>query len=208
MSESDQVLPDIDGWATAHGFQPTDRELNGETPLLRLGLVGMTANAYAGKIAGHEALLSEFAIGSPDVSEAFGGSGVSEVWFTLFLVKLDAGRWPRLTVHPSRFSDGDWLTRLLHRDDHRVRDISPEFDRRYRVRAANSIPDEQVRELFDDQLVRWFLAQSELVFDIESNVETGGSMVVGRRGIGLSAEALDTLLGQAEFLLPRFSGDA
>jgi hypothetical protein len=208
VSESDEVLPDIDGWATAHGFQPADRELNGETPLLRLGLVGMTANAYAGTIAGHEALLSEFAIGSPDLSEAFGGSGVSEVWFTLFLVKLDAGRWPRLTVHPSRFSDGDWLTRLLHRDDHRVRDIDPEFDERYRVRAANSIPDEQVRELLDDALVKWFLAQPELVFDVESNVETGGSMVVARRGIGFGDDELDVLLAETEHLLQRISGDA
>jgi hypothetical protein len=205
MSEPDEPSPDLDAWAHAHGFEPSDRRLAGETPLLRLGLVDVTMRAYEGAVRGHGALLSEFSIGSPSVLEAFGTSDVVDTWFTLFMVKIDAPEWPRITVHPSGFAEGDWLTRLLHRDDHRVRGISPEFDDRYRARVANGVPDEQVEELFDLDFVDWCLSQPELIFDVEANVETGDSLVVARRGLGLEDPDLDVLLARTEYLVDRFS---
>jgi hypothetical protein len=208
MSDPDRLSPDLDSFALEHGFAASDRRLAGETPLLRLGIVDITVRAYEGKVRDHDALLSEFTIGSPDVSEAFGGSGVADTWFTLFMVKVDAPDWPRLTVHPTRFSEGDWLTRLLHRDDHRVRGISERFDARYRVRVANSISDDQVRALFDDEFTGWCLEQAELVFDLESNVETGDSLVVARRGLGLSRAGLEALLRETEVLIDRVSRPA
>jgi hypothetical protein len=205
MSEPDVPSPDLDAWARAHGFEPSDRRLAGETPLLRLGLVDVTMRAYDGRVRGHDALLTEFSIGSPSVLEAFGTSDVVDTWFTLFMVKVDAPQWPRLTVHPSSFAEGDWLSRLLHRDDHRVRGISPEFDDRYRARVSNGVPDEQVQRLFDVEFVDWCLSQPELVFDVEANVETGDSLVVAARGLGLDAGDLDLLLGRTERLVDRFS---
>jgi hypothetical protein len=205
MSERDEPSADLDDWAHAHGFEPSDRRLAGETPLLRLGLMDVTMRAYEGRVRGHDAMLSEFSIGSPSVLEAFGTSDVVDTWFTLFMVKVAAPDWPRLTVHPANFAEGDWLTRLLHRDDHRIRGISPEFDDRYRVRVANSVPDEAVHELFDVEFVDWCLSQPELVFDVESNVETGDSLVVARRGLGLEDSDLDVLLQRAEHLVDRFS---
>jgi len=67
------------------------------------------------------------------------------------------------------------------------------------------VPDEAVHELFDVEFVDWCLSQPELVFDVESNVETGDSLVVARRGIGLEGSDLEVLLQRAEHLVDRFS---
>ena len=72
-NEADEVAPDIDVWARAHGFEPSDEQIGGSTPLLRLGVSDVTATAYLGPVGDHQALLSEFSIGSPGVSDAFGG---------------------------------------------------------------------------------------------------------------------------------------
>jgi hypothetical protein len=201
----DQPTGDLPAFAADHGFQPSDRRLAGQTPLLRLGLVDVTLQAYEGQVHGHEALLTEFAIGSPDATAMLGGMGVNDSWFTLFLISVSAPRWPRLTVHPEHYSEGDWLSRLLHRDDHRVRGISPEFDGKYKVRVSNDVSDEQVDALFSEDFIRWCLDQPELVFDVENDVETGDSLVVAWRGAGLPRSSLEHLLGQAEHLVDEFS---
>ncbi len=201
---SDPAPGDLSAFAADHGFQPSDRGLAGQTPLLRLGLVDMTLQAYEGQVHGHDALLSEFAVGSPDATAMLGGMGVNDTSFTLFLISVSAPQWPRLTVHPEHYSEGDWLSRLLHRDDHRVRGISPEFDQKYKVRVSNDVSDEQVQALFSDEFVRWCLDQPELVFDLENDVETGDSLVVAWRGSGLPRSNLEHLLGQAEHLTDMF----
>jgi hypothetical protein len=201
---SDQPTGDLPAFAAQHGFRPVERTLAGQTPLLRLGLVDVTLQAYEGQVHGRDALLTEFAIGSPDATAMLGGMGVNDNWFTLFLISVAAPQWPRLTVHPEHYSEGDWLTRLLHREDHRVRGISERFDQRYKVRVSDDVSDEQVHALFDEAFTRWCLDQPELVFDLENDVE-GDSLVVAWRGSGLAQASLEHLLGQAEHLVDIFS---
>jgi len=204
----DQATGELPAFAGDHGFVPSERQLAGQTPLLRLGLADVTLQAYQGQVRGHDALLTELAISSPDATAMLGGMSVNDTWFTVFLIPVSAPQWPRLTVHPEHYSEGDWLTRLLHREDHRVRGISPEFDGRYRVRVSNDVSDDQVRALFTDEFVRWCLDQPELVFDLENDVETGDSLVVAWRGAGLPRARLEQLLGQAEHLVSIFSESA
>jgi hypothetical protein len=198
-SGTDEIAGDIDAWARSHGFEPSDEQIGGATPLLRQGVMDSTADAYAGDVGGRRALLAEFAVGSPDASEMFGGSGVSSTWFTLFLFSVDASRLKRLTIHPTRFTDGDWIGRLLHRD-HRVATVRDDFDQRYRAIASGEAPDEQVAAFLDAAFVDWLLAQDELAIDIEHHDEHGGYLVVARSGIGIGDEALDLLQQQAGYV--------
>ena len=62
-----------------------------------------------------------------------------------------------------------------------------------------------MHELFDVDFVDWCLSQPELVFDVEANVETGDSLVVARRGLGLDDAELDVLVGRTEYLVDVFS---
>lgn len=192
-SELDDLRPDVDPWAVAHGFSPADRVLQGETPLLRLGLMDTTASAYEGSVGGRPALLAEFTIGTPGVTDLIGGTGVDHAWFTLFLVDMDASAWPRLTVHPASFRDGDWLARLLRRDGRRVHGIGGEFDRLYHVRADETIDQSRLDALFTAEFVAWLSEHEELLFDVEQH-ESGGHLLVARRGIGIGDAALDELL--------------
>ena len=196
-NEADEVAPDIDGWARARGFEPTDQEIGGSTPLLRLGVSDVTATAYAGAVGDRQALLSEFSIGSPGVSDAFGGSGTASTWFTLFLFAVDASRVHRLTIHPSHFTDRGWFSRLMHHD-RQIEDVGSEFDERYRVMASTDAPPERVSGFLDAEFVEWLLAQGELAIDIEDHGRHGGYLVVARAGIGIGDEALDALYEQAE----------
>jgi hypothetical protein len=193
---ADEVAPDIDAWARAHGFEPSDEQIGGSTPLLRLGVTDVTATAYLGPVGDHQALLSEFSIGSPGFSDAFGGSGTGSTWFTLFLFSVDASRIQRLTIHPSDFSDRDWVGRLL-RQDRRIEDVNPEFDERYRVIASTEASNDLVSAFLDAGFVEWLLSQGELAIDIEDHGEHGGYLVVARTGIGLGDADLDTLRSQA-----------
>jgi hypothetical protein len=198
---SDQPNPAIEGWAHGHGFEPTGERIEGATPLLRLGDLDTTDDSYRGTIAGSEAILAEFSVGSPGVTQAFGGGGIDSTGFTLFLVGVDASDWPRLTVHPSGFSDHDWVKRLLH-IDRRVATISPDMDAHYRVIASVDIPDSRLREFFSQQLIEWWLAQEqELVVDIEDHPPSGGYLTVAHLGIGLGASQLTTLHEQTEQIL-------
>jgi hypothetical protein len=201
---TDELQPDVDAWARAHGFAPSDEQISGATPLLRLGELDTTDDAYRGEVGGHSAFLAEFSIGSPNVTAEFGGDGISSVAFTLFLVSVDASRWPRLTVHPSHYSDHDIVKRVLH-IDHRVHTISPEMDARYRVIAASATPDRQLGDLFTPDLVAWWLAQSpEISVDIEDH-PGGGYLTVAHAGLGIGDDGLDQLLGQTSRLLAAFA---
>jgi hypothetical protein len=195
--EADEIAPDIDAWARAHGFEPSDEQIGGSTPLLRMGVSDVTATAYSGPVGEHSALLSEFSIGSPGLSDAFGGSSTSSTWFTLFLFAVDASRIRRLTIHPSHYDGRDWVARLLHQD-RRVDGINPALDDRYRVIASTDASDDRLAAFLDDAFTGWLLAQTELAVDIEDHAEHGGYLMVARSGIGLSDADLDILLGQAE----------
>jgi hypothetical protein len=196
----DDLVPDIDAWASAHGFAPCSTEISGATPLLRFGEVGTTDDAYEGEVDGHGAYLAEFSIGSPNITAEFAADGLQSEAFTLFLVNLDAARWPRLTVHPSRYPDHDIVKRVLH-IDHRVHTVSPEMDDRYRVIAATAIPDRQLADLFTPDLVGWWLAQSpEISVDVEDHDGTG-YLSVAHAGLGIGDAGLDQLLAQTAHLL-------
>jgi hypothetical protein len=197
----DEIEPDIEAWATAHGFAASDRELAGQTPLLRAGMVDITADAYEGEIAGHDALLAELSIASPGLSDAFGGSGVDGVWFTLFAVSVERPGWRRLMVRPHAVSEGDWIKRLL-REDRRVHDIAPGFDERYHVIASTSIPDAELRAFFDDEVVAALLRHGDVVCELEAD-ELDSTLVVAREGIGVGDTVLDALLEQALLLTER-----
>jgi hypothetical protein len=189
-------------WASQHGFTPSERRLQGETPFLRLGLMRVTTDAHAGSVDGHAALVSDFWIDGAGLP-GFGDTALQGTPYTVLLVAIDAPEWPRLTVHPAAVGDQDWLTRLLHHDDHRLRSIEPEFDRRFRSRAANSISDDQVAELFGQDFVGWCLAQPDLLFDVENNDETGDSLVVAGQGLAGERVPVDRLVEQARELLRR-----
>ncbi|HEX5556901.1 MAG TPA: hypothetical protein VFX13_04695 [Gaiellales bacterium] len=200
----DEPLPDIDAWAKAHGFTPSDDQVGGTTQLLDLGILDTTDAAYRGAVDGHEAVLAEFSVGSPDWSEAFGGFGIDSTGFTVFLMFVDAGRWSRLTVHPSAFSEQDWARRLL-RADRRVHTSSAGMDERYRIVASRDIPDEQLEAVLTPELVGWWVAQDpEVLLDIEDHGEEGGFLTVARLGMGIGDEALSKLHGQTAHLLNAF----
>ena len=191
---------DVELWAAAHGFEPVQAEVRGATPLLRLGEIDTTDSAHRGRIGDTDALLVEFSIGTPGLSQAFGGEGVDTTNFTLFLIEIDASAWPRLTVHPRGFSGHDWVRRLLGRD-REVEGLPGGFDRRHRVIAATAIPDARVHELLGEQLVGWWLAQDpEPILDVEQQAG-GGYLTVAHAGIGTGAPALDALEAQTVRLL-------
>ena len=196
--------PDIDAWAEAHGFTPSDDQVGGTTQLLDLGMIDTTDAAYRGAVDGHEAVLAEFSVGSPDWSEAFGGWGVDSTGFTVFLLFVDASRWPRLTVHPSAFSEHDWARRLL-RADRRVHTSSEGMDERYRIVASRDIPDEQLAAVLTPELVEWWVSQDpEVLLDIEDHGEEGGFLTVARLGMGIGDEALSRLQAQTARLVNAF----
>jgi hypothetical protein len=196
-NEADEIAPDIDAWAQAHGFESSEQQIGGSTPLLRMGVSDVTATAYLGPVGDHQALLSEFSIGSPGFSDAFGGSGTGSTWFTLFLFSIDASRIHRLTIHPTDFSDHDWVHRLL-RQDRRIDEINPEFDERYRVIASTDASSDDVSAFLSSEFVAWLLSQSELAIDIEDHGSHGGYLLVARAGIGLGDADLDVLRSQAD----------
>lgn len=198
---TDERTP-IAAWAEARGLRPSTRELRGETPLLRQGLVEVAADAHEGELDGRRALAFELFIDATGLPLA-GDTGISSSEFTAIMVAVDAPAWPRVTVHPAEFSESDWLSRLLRHDDHRVRRVDPDFDRRYRLRVADSTPDEGVELLRSPEFVSWVLAQPTLVVDVENNVDTGDSLVVAAPGAATAA-ILDRLADQASWLASFF----
>jgi hypothetical protein len=201
---NDEPRPDIDTWAEAHGFTPSTDQIGGTTQLLQLGMLDTTDCAYRGAVDGHEAVLAEFSLGSPDWSEAFGGWGVDSTGFTVFLMFVDASRWERLTVHPGRFSDHEWARRLLHAE-RRVHTTSRQMDERYRIVASRHIPADQLAAVFTPELTAWWVVQEpEVLLDIEDHGEEGGFLTVARMGMGIGDEELTTLQAQTARLLAAF----
>jgi hypothetical protein len=191
-------------WAEAHGYTPTDEEIGGATPLLRSGLLDTTDQVYRGRIEDRDALLAVFSIGSPDWSEQFGGSGTDSSVFTVMLVAVDPGRWPRMTVHPRSLSDHQWLRRLV-RSDREVEDVPEPLRERYRVIASTDISDEQLSVLFTDELARWWVAQpTDVIVDIEDHEEHGSYLTVAHGGIAGGPGELDDLVAQTSHLMKLF----
>jgi hypothetical protein len=132
--------------------------------------------------------------------------GISDRDYTLFTVMVaeaDAIGWGRLTIHPVEVPEEDLFTRIFDHQDHRIRHIGHDFDKRFRVRVARAIPDEQVRELFDDEFVAWCMEQEELLVEAEQSEEYGGALLVAHSDVDLSADQLDALAEQAAYLLER-----
>jgi hypothetical protein len=201
----EDLRPDIDAWARSNGFEPSDDQIGGTTPLLRLGMLDTTDAAYRGEIDGNEAILAEVLVDSPDWSEAFSGLGVRLSGFTVVLIFVDASAWPRLTVHPSRFDEHDWAKRLL-RADHRVHTLSEHMDERYRVVASTAISADRLGRLFTHELIEWWLVQEpEVIVDIEDHGEGGGFLTVAHLGIGIGDDGLATLQRQAAHVLAAFA---
>jgi hypothetical protein len=191
----------METWAGAHGFAPSDEEIGGATPLLRSGLLDTTDQVYRGRVEDRDALLAEFSIGSPDWSQDFGGSGTDSSVFTVMLVAVDPGRWPRLTVHPKRLSDHEWLRRLV-RSAREVDEVPAALREEYRVIASTDIPEEQLRGLFTEELADWWLAQpAEVIVDVEDHEEHGSYLTVAHAGVASSAGELDDLVAQTAHLM-------
>lgn len=200
---TDDLRPDIEAWALANGFEASSSDITGATPLLRTGALDTTDDAYMGEVDGRYAVLAEFSIGSPTAGQAFGGSGSNSTEFTLFLVAVDGSAWPRLTVHPTSFSERTWTRRLLQLD-HEV-SVSPEMDAAYKVIAAHKVSDDQVRGLLTPDVVAWWLSQEPQLFvDIEDHGEAGAYLAVAHPGLGLSDDQLVALRDRAAHLAGLF----
>ena len=182
MADANPDATALARWAAAHGFTPSERLLQGETPLLRQGMMDIASDAHEGELDGRLARIFNLYVDAPGVP-LFGDTGTTTAAFTVLLVGVDAPAWPRVTIHPAEFSEGDWLTRLLRHDDHRVRNVDPE-------------------------LVAWCVAQPGLIFDLENNVDTGDSLVVAGAGDDLDEAGLDGLAEQARWLAAWFERPA
>jgi hypothetical protein len=202
---ADEIAPGIDLWARANGFAPSDDQLGGATPLLRLGELVTTDSCYRGEIAGRAAWMGEVSIGSPGLSAEFGGDGITSQGLTVALVLVDAGAWPRLSVHPSSYPGRDLLRRVA-RLEHRLHPDSAEMDERYRVLAAREIRAEQLAALLTPDLTSWLLAQDpEIAVDVEDHPDAGeGFLSVARGGIALSEAEVAAVAAQAARLADAF----
>jgi hypothetical protein len=185
------IAPDIDAWARAHDFAPVDWSPSGETPLLREGMLDIAADSYTGQIAGHDAILCEFSVGSPDASEAFGGGGTDSSWFTLFLIGIDDQGYRRLTIHPSSIADRDWWNRLLGRD-HRLAIGDAAFDDRHQLITSSDLDQER----FEHTVARFrdtLESLPDLLVEIERSEDGETSLLAALPGIGIGDDRLGQL---------------
>ena len=199
MSDSDTDATALARWAAAHGFASSERKLEGETPLLRQGLVDVATDVHEGELDGRPARIFSLYVDAPGLP-LFGDTSTTTTSFTVLLVAVDAPAWPRVTIHPAEFPEDNWLTRVLRHDDHRVRDVSPAFDDRFRLRVADSTPEDAIDRLVSSELAAWCLEQPGLIFDLENNFDTGDSLVVAAPGDDVDEAALDRLADQARWL--------
>src|SRR4029079_4203586 len=199
----DEIAPDAEAWAIAHDFTPTESEPNGATPLLREGMMGIAATSYSGYVLGRDATLYEFSVGSPTVSDAFGGGGVDGSWFTLFLVPIDDPGFRRLTVHPKKQSDRDWWNRLLGRDD--VRETGDvDFDEHDQVIASSDLDNDRFAELVGSDLISLMNANTDLLVEVERSEQGDAALLVALPGIGIGDQGLDRLLAATEHVVGLF----
>ena len=203
MADPDPDATTLARWAAAHGFTSSERRLDGETPLLRQGLVDVATDVHEGELDGRPARMFALYVDAPGLP-LFGDTSTTTASFTVLLVAVDAAAWPRVTIHPAEFPEDNWLTRVLRHDDHRVRGVGPAFDERFRVRVADSTPKDAVDSLLSSELIAWCLEQPSLIFDLENNVDTGDSLVVAAPGDDPDEAALDRLAEQARWLAAWF----
>jgi hypothetical protein len=194
-------------WAGAHGLTASERKLEGETPLLRQGIVDVATDVHEGELDGRPARIFSLYVDAPGLP-LLGDTSTTTASFTVLLVAVDAPSWPRVTIHPAEFPEDNWLTRVLRHDDHRVRGVSPAFDERFRLRVAHSTPKDAVDRLVSSELAAWCLDQPSLIFDLENNVDTGDSLVVAAPGDDVDEAALDRLAEQAAWLARWFEEPA
>jgi hypothetical protein len=207
MADPDTAATFVARWAAEHGFAASERKLQGETPLLRQGVIDVATDVHEGELDGHPARLFDLYVDAAGLPVP-GDTGVTTAAFTVLLVEVNAPGWPRVTIHPDEFSEGDWLTRLLRHDDHRVRDAGAAFDSRYRMRVADSTPKEAVERLLSSELLNWCVEQPSLIFDLENNVDTGDSLVVAAPGDDVDEAVIDRLADQARWLAAWFERPA
>ena len=206
MSAPDDQQTTLEAWAEAHELEPTEAALAGRTPLLRTGLSDTVVDAHAGDLNGRSSVIGELVIASSGMFEGLevvGLSDVDSVLFTVLVADVDALGWGRLTIHPVEVPEEDFYTRIFDHQDHKVRHIRSDFDKRFRVRVARSIPDDQVRDLFDDEFVTWCLDQEELLVETEQSEEYGGALLVAHSDVDLSADQLDLLSERSAYLIDR-----
>jgi hypothetical protein len=197
----------LERWAAAHGFAPSERTLQGETPLLRQGLVDVATDVHEGELDGHPARVFCLYVDAAGLPVP-GDTGLTTAAFTVLLVEVNAPAWPRVTIHPAEFSEGSWLSRLLRHDDHRVHGVDAAFDERFRLRVADSTSDDDVDRLLASELIAWAVEQPSLIFDLENNVDTGDSLVVAAPGDEVDEAVLDRLADQARRLAAWFESPA
>jgi hypothetical protein len=203
MADPDTDATPLERWAAAHQFTPSERAIEGETPLLRQGLVDVATDLHEGELDGRPARVFNLYVDAAGLPVP-GDTGVTTAAFTVLLVEVDAPAWPRVTIHPAEFSEGSWLTRLLHRDEHRVESIHAAFDARFRLRVADSTGDADVDRLRTSELIEWAIEQPSLIFDLENNVDTGDSLVVAAPGDEVDEAVIDRLADQARRLAAWF----
>jgi hypothetical protein len=201
--QTDELEPDVEAWAESHGFASIEWTPNGETPLLREGMLPIAAASYSGPVAGRDAVLCEFAVGSPSISDAFGGDGVEGSWFTLFLVTIEDPGFRRLTVHPKSHAERDWWNRLLGRDDVReTGDVG--FDDDHQVIASSDLEHERFAELIGGEFIRWANANKGVMVEVERHEQGDAYLLVALPGIGIGDAGLDRLQAATERMLLEF----
>ena len=65
MADSDTDATTLALWAAAHGFAPSERKLEGETPLLRQGLVDVATDVHEGELDGRPARIFALYVDAP-----------------------------------------------------------------------------------------------------------------------------------------------
>ena len=203
MADPETDATPLERWAAAHGFAATERVLAGETPLLRQGLVDVATDVHEGELDSRPARVFTLYVDAAGLPVP-GDTGVTTAAFTVLLVEVNAPAWPRVTIHPAEFSEGSWLSRLIHRGDHRVHSVDAAFDERFRLRVADSTDDVDVDRLLDSELIAWCIEQPSLIFDLENNVDTGDSLVVAAPGAEVDEAVIDRLADQARWLAAWF----
>ncbi len=195
----DEIAPDIDGWATAHGFAEAEWAPPGRTPLLREGVLDVAGSCYDATVDDRDVVLAEYSIGSPGATELIGGGGVDSDWFTLLLTEIPDTGYRRLTIHPHGIGDRDWWNRLRGRDSRRETGDEA-FDDSHQVIASSDLDDAELGRLID--ALRSVLAGlPDLLIEVEHDPDSDvTSLLVALPGLGIEDERLDALhaaFGQA-----------
>ena len=105
MADPDTDATALARWAAAHGLAPSERKLEGETPLLRQGMMDVATDVHEGELDGRPARIFTLYVDAPGLP-LLGDTSTTTASFTVLLVAVDAPAWPRVTIHPAEFSGG------------------------------------------------------------------------------------------------------